>query len=220
MMKNVKKILQFFVGMVCLLSSYMVNAAPDPVATMQGIVNNVLAALQANRAAIDKSPEKLYSLIYQSVVPHVDFDEISKWVAGKGAWGKASDGERVEFIKQFKMIIVKTYASALKKYSDERVTFAPLRDPSKVSKRMQLSSIVFDQINNKKIKVDFRIIDAGNTWKVYDLVIEGVSLLKGFQAQFSDLIRNHGIGAAISKMRQHNASVLGEEFAKSLVTLS
>jgi len=188
----------------------------NPVTVLKNITDSVLDNLKNRQDEIQGDIDKLYTVVYDSVVPHVDFVEISKWVAGKKAWREASESQQSEFLKQFKLIIIRTYATALNKYSDQKVDFKPLKKGQEIRKRMQISSAIWDSKNKKNISVVFRVVAAGDTWKVYDLIIEGVSLLKGFQVQFSNLIRNQGIGAAIAKMKDHNSVTLSENLIRQL----
>lgn len=209
-----------FVATISYASEESILPTKNPIQVLKSATDDILEELRDKKDEIRGDRDKLYSVVYDAVVPHVDFEEISKWVAGKKAWRSSTEAEQQQFLSQFKLIIIRTYATALNKYSDQKVEFKDISQNKKLRKRMQIPSEVWDSKNNKTIKVDFRIIASGNTWKVYDLVIEGVSLLKGFQVQFSNLIRTKGLGAAIAKMREHNSATFGEALVKRLTKLT
>lgn len=179
-----------------------VAAPEDPILMLKGITNNVLSALKANPNSRD-----IYALVDQYILPYVDFNEMSLWVAGKTAWHKASESSRERFVAAFKILVVHTYATALNSYSNEKVDFIPQKiDYSK--SRVQISSLII-RPNKENIRLDYRLIRHENQWKVYDIIIEGVSIVQGFQAQFSDEIRRDGLEKVISKIQEHNKTGKG-----------
>jgi phospholipid transport system substrate-binding protein len=177
-------------------------AQSDPIKMMQTITSNVQSEIKKNRAAIDRDPTFTYKIIDRIVLPHVDFIEMAKWIAGKAAWNSSSPKDQEAFIREFKILVVRTYSSSLNKYNDEKVEFFPLQK-SASNTRIQVSSKI-TRAGKEDIKVDYRLIADNDDWKLYDIVIEGVSILKGFQAQFSEQIRNHGLSAVINKIKLHN----------------
>jgi phospholipid transport system substrate-binding protein len=177
-------------------------AVQDPIAMLKGVTNNVLRALKQYHISKSSSPKQLDVVIDEYVLPYVDFNEMSTWVAGRKAWANASEASRKEFIKQFQILVIRTYATALNSYSDETIEFVPQKiDTSK--KRVQVSSYI-KRPNKENIRLDYRLIKNGNSWLVYDMIIEGVSILQGFQAQFSDKIRQKGLDPVIQEIKEHN----------------
>ena len=193
----------FFLSVFMLISLGSTYAAqPDPIKLMQAITTKVQTEIKKNRATIDKDPTFTYKIIDRVVLPHVDFVEMAKWIAGKTAWNAASPKEQEAFIKEFKILVVRTYSSSLNKYNNEKVEFFPLQK-SASNIRIQVSSKIIRE-GKEDISVDYRLIADNDDWKLYDIVIEGVSILKGFQAQFSEQIRNHGLSTVVNKIKLHN----------------
>lgn len=178
------------------------EAMNDPITMLQQVTDKILRALRDNKSKIENHPEKLYGLVDDYILPYVDFNEMSVWIAGRTAWGKASEASREEFIKVFKVLVVRTYASALTTYSNEQVYFAPQKiDTNK--DRIQVVSTI-SRAGRENIRIDYRLVKNGDGWLVYDIIIEGVSILQGFQAQFSDEIRQKGLVQVIAQIKQHN----------------
>ena len=199
-MKKISLFLGYFLVLVGL--GQVQAAQSDPIKMMQNITTNVQAEIKKNRARIDKDPTFTYKIIDQIVLPHVDFIEMAKWIAGKSAWNTSSAKDQEAFIKEFKVLVVRTYSSSLNKYNDEKIEFFPLQK-SASNTRIQISSKII-RAGKEDIEVDYRLIASDSDWKLYDIVIEGVSILKGFQAQFSEQIRNHGLSTVINKIKLHN----------------
>ena len=158
--------------------------------------------MKDNHAQIENKSKKIYDVVDKYILPYVDFNEMSTWVAGRTAWGKASEKSRDRFVAAFKILVVRTYATSLTSYSNEIVEFSKQKvDTSK--ERIQISSHIVRQ-GKENIRLDYRLIKHENTWLVYDVIIEGVSILQGFQAQFTDEIRQEGIDKVITKIEAHN----------------
>lgn len=187
--------------MVLLFSSLAIAEVADPIIMLKSVTTNVLQALKSNNVQSDASGKQLYSVVDKYILPYVDFNEMSVWVAGRNAWNKAPANSRAEFVAQFKILVVRTYATALNNYSNEVVEFPPQRIDTTKS-RVQVSSII--KRNQENISVKYRLIKHGNEWLVYDIIVEGVSILQGFQAQFSQEIRQKGLDKVIAQIKEHN----------------
>jgi phospholipid transport system substrate-binding protein len=172
----------------------------DPIIMLREVSTNVLQALQQNKSP--KDLKSIYALVDRYILPYVDFNEMSEWVAGRTIWNKASEQTRKEFISAFQVLVVRTYATALNSYTNEKVEFSKQHiDLNKT--RIQISSMIVRQ-GKENIKLDYRLVKKNNKWYVYDIIIEGVSILQGFQAQFSDEIRQQGLQKVIAEIQQHN----------------
>lgn len=206
--------LQTTVLAMCLLFSGLVISAPevastqsatqmeDPVKMLKGITDDVLKALRSNSKAIDAQPHKIYDVADKYILPYVDFNEMSVWVAGRTVWAKASDQSKNNFIDQFKILVVRTYATALRSYTNETVYFPPQKvDMTK--DRIQITSTVV-RTSKQNINLNYRLVKHDNTWLVYDIIIEGVSILQGFQAQFTNEIRQKGLDSVVAQIKEHN----------------
>lgn len=172
----------------------------NPLVMLNEISTNVLHALQQHKKSSD--PKNIYSLVDEYILPYVDFNEMSEWVAGRSIWNKADEKTRKAFISAFQILVVRTYATALNSYTDEKVEFSKQHiDLNKT--RIQVSSTIVRN-GKENIKLDYRLVKKDNKWYVYDIIIEGVSILQGFQAQFSDNIRQQGLANVITQIQKHN----------------
>jgi len=189
-------------AMLSLLCVSQVMAINDPVRMLQSVTDQVLTELKENKAVLEAQPEKVNEIVDRLMVPHADFVEMSRWVAGRAAWSRASDSEKHAFIKAFRDLIVHTYAGSLNEYDAQSIEYKPLRgNPS--ATQVQVASVI-NTSDSGPIHLSYRLTRASGEWKVYDIVIEGVSLLKGFQNQFSQEISEDGLAAVTEKIRNHN----------------
>lgn len=182
--------------------SSSVCATEDPIAMLQGVTSRVMSALRKHRAEMNQNPQKLYALVESVILPHVDFSEMARWVVGRNAWKAADSHTQNTFIHEFKILVVRSYARSLLQYTEQKIEFLPFRGSLEGKTRAKISSLVQD--SQSSIRMDYHLIREDNIWRVYDIIIEGVSLMQGYRAQFADDIRDGGLEKVIQKMRQHN----------------
>lgn len=200
--KFLNSISRYLVMFCFIFTSHIALAASSPMAIMEQLTNQTLNSLKENQASLHSNPQVVYKIIYHILLPHVDMEEMSKAVLGREVWVNASAGEKQKFIGQFKLLLVRTYSSALAAYKNETVKFMPLRESN--GDRVQVDSIILQQ-GGPSIPVSYRLVLKGSQWKVYDLIVEGVSLIESYHSQFADAIRQNGLNSVINELAQKNA---------------
>lgn len=202
MYKILSSINRYLVVLSFLLMSQMTWAASSPMVVIQQVTNQTLNSLKENQASLHSNPKVVYGIIYRILLPHVDMQEMAKAVLGREVWMNASPGERQQFVEQFKLLLVRTYSSALAAYKNETVKFMPLRSSN--GGRVQIDSMILQQ-GGPSIPVSYRLVLKDGQWKLYDLIVEGVSLIESYRSQFGDAISQNGLGAVINQLAQKNA---------------
>ena len=180
---KMKKIITLLLCLV--FGSALAAQTPNPMSTLQPISNKMLSALKANSSRLKSDPNLVYRLVDRIVVPYVDVVGMSRSVLGRNAWRSASSRQQQAFTKAFKRVVINTYSSALNAYSDESIRFYPIRGGYAGKTRVQVFSQVVRN-SGPAVPVSYRMILMKGKWKVYDLNVEGVSLLQSFHAQFAD----------------------------------
>lgn len=193
----------YFVTILFFLASGSVFAAEDPIKMLENVTTNVMVKLKKNTQTLKYDPKDVYTIIDNVILPHVDFSEMARWVVGRNAWYKADSSTRISFVGEFKTYVVKNYTHFLVKFRNEKIKFFPLREDIKNQKDIQISSQI-QREGAAPIRMDYRLILQKDAWKVYDIVIEGVSLLEGYQAQFANTVRDGGVEALIDEIRRRN----------------
>jgi phospholipid transport system substrate-binding protein len=198
-----------FIVLVFSLFSFLGLAYGEtrPESILDSTTKSMLSSLKSNKQELRQNPSKLYTIVDNILVPHVDTEYMAKWVVGRQYWSAANSDQRERFIVEFKKMVVRSYASSLLAYSDQIVTYYPIKGDIQGKNKVQVSSII-RQPNGENINVAYRLLRTGGTWKVYDIIIEGVSLLQGFQSQFADDLRAAGLEQLINKLHTHNAKPL------------
>ena len=189
----------FFLNFFILLS--LSSASADgPLELVNKTADDVLSILKSDDS-IQNDKEKIYQLAEEKILPNFDLDRISMLVLGK-AWRKINQDQQQNFKAEFKSMLLRTYAVALGKYKDQEIEFKPLRMAPE-DKRVTVKSQII-QDGAQPSSVDYTLAKKNNEWKVFDIVIEGVSLVTNYRSQFANEIKNNGIDSLISKLAEKN----------------
>jgi phospholipid transport system substrate-binding protein len=174
----------------------------DPVGLLKYIADNMISELKANKATLKTKPGIVYSLAYKYVVPYADLPEMSKRVLPPKVWNSATASQRSQFQKEFTRLVIRTYASALTAYQDQEVRFFPVRvrSSNSVEVRSEITSS-----SSPAISVTYRLLNNGGQWKLYDMSVEGVSLISSFRAQFADILANGNMDKLLARLSKHNS---------------
>ncbi len=144
-------------------------------------------------------------MAYQVVVPHAAIDEMAKRVLPPQTWNSATPSQRSQFSKQFTTMLVHTYASALADYNDQVIHFYPVRGGYQGRNTVQVNSSI-ERTDGPAISVNYSLVLRGSQWKLYDLSVEGVSMLESFRSQFADSLSKGDIQNLIQELAAHNRS--------------
>jgi phospholipid transport system substrate-binding protein len=185
--------------------SIAANAQPDPVVMLQSVADQMISGLKANKATLKTNPGYVYSLSRRLIVPRADLTEMSKRVLPPQTWNQATPSQRAQFQKEFTTLLVRTYGSALASYKDETIQFYPVRGGYAGKSSVKVDSQVI-RSEGPSIPISYRLFYNGSQWKLYDLVVEGVSLLESFRSQFADKLSQGDIQSLIQDIAAHNSS--------------
>lgn len=168
--------------------------------------SEVFATINDNRQHFEEEPSRLYGIIERIVLPHFDFERMARRVLGKH-WPGASKTQQEQFTEQFQDLLVRTYATGVREYSTLRLDFLPMRvseDGERVTVRTRVQTN-----SGVQVPIHYEMYAAGDDWKVYDVSIDGVSLVINYRASFADQIRKGGIDGLIQRLIQHNDGTSG-----------
>lgn len=174
----------------------------DPRALVMSTTDKILDKIREQRDALDANPRLIDQFIIDIVLPHFDFVAMSRSVLGKH-WRRATPEQQQTFVVEFKNLLVRTYATALLEYTEERIEFAPLSakpGDTDVTVRTEI-----EQPGGLGIPIDYRMERQDDGWKVYDVTIDGLSLVGNYRNTFNNEIRQFGLDKLIDNIRQGTA---------------
>ena len=174
----------------------------DPDELVQKITRDVLAAIESDQALAAGDRQKAVKLAEEKVLPYIDFEEATRLAAGRG-WRSASPGQRERLVAEFRNMLVRTYSNAIEGYAGQTLRVLPSRgkqDPQDTMVRTQ-----FVRAGGPPLPIDFQMHKTPRGWKVYDIVVEGVSLVLTYRSEFDAVQRQDGIDGLIKRLQEKNA---------------
>jgi len=171
----------------------------QPEQIVKSTTERVLQALGEEGAAKDR--RQVHTVIEQMIVPHFDFEKMSQWVLGKN-WKAATREEQARFVGEFRTLLVRTYSSALMQYTDQEVVFLPSRSDAGSG-----TTTVKTQVNpsdGPAVPIDYRLYERDGVWKVFDVAVDGVSLVASYRTQFNEQISASGFGGLLNTLAERN----------------
>ena len=176
------------------------NTASPPETLVRDTTDKVLEVLKKEREIISADPARIYGIVDEYIIPHFDFVLMSQRVLGK-FWHRASEDQQKKFVGEFQTLLVHTYAAALREYSDQKVEFLASRagDGGQVTVRTQIV-----QSGGPPIPIHYEMHKPNGGWKVFDITIDGVSLVINYRSTFASEIRSNGLDALINRLVEHN----------------
>ena len=168
-------------------------------------------AIKEKDAEIEKDQEVLFDLVDKIVLPHFDFRKMSSWVLGKN-WRKASDDQKKKFTDEFSRLLVRTYSKALYDNVDQEIDFLPIRGTPKDDEVTIRTEI--PQKGGFPFPIDYKMHLKNKEWKVYDVVIDSLSMVANYRTSFNQEIKKSGIDNLIAKLADRNKEPVGDAAAK------
>jgi phospholipid transport system substrate-binding protein len=175
-----------------------VGAASDPQALVKETSDKMLAALKQEKDNLKKEPARVYALVDEIVLPHFDFERMSKLVLAQN-WKTATPEQQKRFAEEFRALIVRTYATSLIDYADEQVKFLPVQSEAGAN-RVTVRTEVVKPATGSAIPINYEMYQVGDTWKVFNVEVENVSLVLNYRTSFADQIQRDGLDKLIASL--------------------
>jgi phospholipid transport system substrate-binding protein len=185
------------------------DVAPDQL--VRDVTGEVLEILRTDKDIASGDHKKLNALVEQKVLPHFNFTRMTQIAVGRD-WRTASPAQQQQLTDEFRALLVRTYSSALTNYRDQTVEVKPLRLAAGDTD-VQVRSLL-RQPGQKPLDVDYWLRKEPGSWKVYDIVVAGVSLVVNYRETFGQEIRAGGIDGLIKSLQAKNGAPVAETARK------
>jgi phospholipid transport system substrate-binding protein len=189
------------------------HAEVAPEELVRKTADEILAEIKAHRDVYAKDYAKLYKMADEKVLLHFDFRRMSQWVLGR-FWKQATPEQRDRFTSEFRDLLVGTYSQALLNYNDQKIIYLPVqRKPQDTEATVKTEVKQTGGQPNIPIHYSFYKNKDG-AWKVYDITIEGVSLVTNYRSIYATKIREKGMDALIAEIADNNKQKRAAGMAK------
>ncbi len=179
----------------------------------QIVIQHTSEELQKNlqKPEYKKDFTKATHLVDKILESHVDFDKVSMLILGK-YWKTATPEQQVKFKKEFRTLLVRTYTTAFTEYANWTIRYLPISMAEGETKAVVRTEIL--QSGVKPVEVNYRMVNVNDDWKVYDVLIEGISLVQNYRTSFTnEVARTGSLEQLIDELVQRNNSALKEPVA-------
>lgn len=190
--------------MLALVSmSAAVAAEQPPDVLVKETTNEVLTILKQDKD-LSNNRKKLLALIDAKVLPHFDFTRMTRIAVGR-YWRDASPEQQTKLVNEFRSLLVNTYSNALGSYKNQVVEYLPLRAAPTDTDVTVRARVV--QPGREAIPIDYFLAKGSTGWKVYDIAVDGVSLLVNYRSSFAQEIQQGGIERLLKTLAEKNAQL-------------
>lgn len=190
--------------LLAILPHFTARAAgvqPGPQQLVIDTTERMLGVLQEKGPQLEQNPALIYDLVGDIVLPHFDFVRMSAWTLGK-YWRRASQEQKLRFVRAYRQLLVRTYGVALLEYRGQKIEYLPLRgDPASGDVTVRTQVI---QPGQPPIAIYYSLAERDGRWRVYDVAVDGISLVANFRTSFAAEIKDNGLEALISRLEERN----------------
>jgi phospholipid transport system substrate-binding protein len=202
----------FFFLLACLpLLAEAQTIAPDVL--VKTITDEVAAVLKKDKDIQAGDTRKAGDLIETKIVPHFDFTRMAR-IAMARNWRAATPEQQKELAAEFKTLLVRTYSTALTNYRDQEIDYKPLRAKPEDTEAT-VKSEVKQSGSSQPVPIDYEMEKTPNGWKVYDVKVDGVSLVTTYRDTFASEVREKGIDGLIKSLAAKNREPQSPKAGKS-----
>jgi len=198
-----------FIALFMLFNTATIFASTEkaPEAVLKSITYNLIESLKKSKKTLKQNPQIIQKLVTIHIAPKLDFIAASRWVLGK-YWRNADRAQKIRFSKEFRKLLIRFYSSALAEYAltheinHKIMHFLPLRENN--NKDVTVRSIVNPPGSTKAVPVNYHMHNTRKGWKIYDVSVEGISMITTYKSSFAPQLRSSGVDGLINSLVKRN----------------
>jgi len=206
MTKFIKRIFAVTLFAAPMLAAWPAQAqetAPDALA--KRVTDEVIAVLRADKDIQAGNTKKVLDLVEAKIVPHFNFSRMTRLAVG-APWRQASAAQQQSLTNEFRTLLVNTYTSAFTQYRDQVIEYRPFKMASGDTD-VVVRSLIKQKTGADPIDINYSMEKVDGAWKVYDVVIAGVSLVQNYRSTFASEIQKGGVDGLIAALSAKNKAL-------------
>ena len=206
--------MQRFWGLALFLLSAVAYASEPatPDEMIKKTADEVLAIIKKDKDIQAGDKKKIKDLIESKLLPQFDFTRMTRLAVGR-FWSQATPAQQQELANEFRSLLVRTYSASLASYKDQTIDYKPLKTSPGETDVVVKTSIL--QPGGRAIPIDYTVTKTASGWKIYDITVDGVSLVVNYRSSFANEIRDGGIPKLIGTLRDKNSASEPSKSTKS-----
>jgi phospholipid transport system substrate-binding protein len=183
--------------------SVTAKAQENPEQLVQKITNDILAAIKSDKQLAAGDKQKALKLAEEKVLPYIDFEEATRLAVGR-AWSQATPEQKKKLVGEFRNMLVRTYSNAIEAYQGQTLKVLPSRAGKSDAKDEATVRTQFVRAGGQPLPIEFQMRKAEKGWKVFDISVEGISLVLTYRSEFDQVVKQEGIDGLIKRLTQKN----------------
>ena len=199
-MRHVVRMLGFVLG-VAFAPLVLAQEAPD--AMVKRVTQEVVGIIKADPKVQAGDQARIREVIETKLLPHFDFERMTALAMGRN-WRTATPEQQKALVEQFRTLLVRTYSGALNQYRDQTFDFKPLRADANATDVIVKTEV--QRSGQQPVQLDYGMAKKDGAWKVYDVIVGGVSLVTNYRDEFNAQVQSGGIDGLIKALTAKNAS--------------
>ena len=184
-----------------MLAPLVAAAQEAPDALVKRTTDEVLAIIKADKDLQSGNISKVVQLAEQKVLPHFDFERMTRLAVGRN-WNQATPEQKQALTKEFRTMLVRTYSSSLSQYRNQTIEVKPAKVAAGDKEATVRTAVI--QQGGPPIPIDYAMEKADSGWKVYDVVIDGASLVTTYRGSFNEQVQRGGIDGLLKTLAERN----------------
>src|SRR5436190_10157087 len=193
---TVRRVLWLGLAALIILVSARDAGAGPPTDQLKGAIDRVVATLDSPALKGEGKVLERRTAVRQIANEIFDFGEIARRSLGR-YWQPLSDAQRTEFVGLFGDLLERSYISKMELYGGEKIVHSGER----MDGDLAIVSTKILTKNGTEVPIDYRLFKRGDSWKVYDVNIEGISLVSNYRTQFNKIIQSNGYNTLVDRMK-------------------
>jgi phospholipid transport system substrate-binding protein len=174
-----------------------------PEQLVKKLTQEVMEAVKSDKQLAAGDRQKAVKLAEEKILPHVDFEEATRLAVGR-AWNQATPEQKKKLVSEFRNMLVRTYSNAIQPYEGQQMKVMPVR--MKAGDTDATVQNQFIRSGAQPVKIDYQMRKTPQGWKIYDIVVEGVSLVLTYRSEFDAVVKQDGIDGLIKRLAQKNTA--------------
>lgn len=181
------------------LAALAAETPPDQL--IKSVAEEVRSMIKEDKDLQGGNHSKIGALVEEKLLPHINFPRTTQLAVGKG-WRQASAEQKEKLIKEFRALLVRTYAVSLSQFRDQVIEYRPVKLQSTETEVVVHTQVI--QSGREAVDVDYTMHKTADGWKVFDITVGGVSLVTTYRSEFNERIRQSGIDGLIKALSEKN----------------
>jgi phospholipid transport system substrate-binding protein len=200
-MIRMQRLFRFLAPALVALAAPLAFAQEAPDALAKRVTQDVIATIKADAKVQAGDPSRVREVVETKLLPNFDFERMTALAMGRN-WNRATPEQKKQLIDQFRTLLVRTYSGALTQYRDQTIDVKPLRAEAGATDVVVRTEVI--RQGQPPVQIDYGMGKTDSGWKVYDVIVGGVSLVTNYRDEFNEQVRAGGVEGLLKALADKN----------------